>query len=124
MRWRGVYDDGSWIEEDDRPGGAYAAIDRSRLVRFEIYTDLGLLPTLTVHVPIGKLLVYRHRHDRLYRIDYAMVAVESADRSWAVVDFLDLNSGMRQRLDGYLGVEPFTAPKLTDEEAAWVSITR
>ncbi|MEX2439691.1 MAG: hypothetical protein WD739_07400 [Actinomycetota bacterium] len=84
VRWRAVYEDGSFLEEDGREGGAYAALDRARLRRFELYAGpLDLSPAFAVDVPEGSRLVYRLK--RTWRAGVfaaaVAVAVESPDRS-------------------------------------------
>jgi hypothetical protein len=82
MRWRAVYDDGSY--QESLVPNAYANIDRTRLETFEVYPDeISLEPMYTVDVPSGKRLVYRARHQMSMSGNRALtilIALESEDR--------------------------------------------
>lgn len=120
-RWRAVYDDGTYLEEDYRPGGAYAAIERHKLVKFQFYADdHALLPFWGVDVPRGSRLVYRMRSTAWgsNRV-VALVAIESEDRRAVDLWTLEPTGGQVKigRRSGY-GKSPYDAPPLKPFEVA------
>lgn len=122
-RWRAVYDDGTFLEEDRRPGGAYAAIERHKLIRFEMFADqYALEPFWRVDVPRGSRLVWRMRTARTPgsgdRV-LALIAIESSDRSdvdlWVLEPVGD--QVLVSRHARYT-IAPLDPPELFDHEVA------
>jgi hypothetical protein len=122
-KWRAVYDDGTFLEEDYRPGGAYAAIERHKLVRFELFPDeRALEPFWSVDVPRGSRLVWRMRTARTPgsgdRV-LGLVAIESEDRRDVDLWVLEPvgNQVLVSRHARYT-LAPLDAPELLDHEVA------
>jgi hypothetical protein len=109
-RWRATYDDGSHLEEDGRPGGAYAAIERRRLRSFHVFADqYAIAPSFSIDVPQGARLMYRTRHVVTDGVHRALVLI-GIEREGQVPEVHVLYDDGRtpQRLAGWGNEEPYT----------------
>jgi len=116
--WRAYYEDGSFIEEDGRPGGAYAAIDRSKLRKFVLYTDAGTKLAGFWAQP-SQRLVFRRRKKLKDGVEseVVLVAFENDDRSKVEVHMLtERPVFMHLELPFYAEDKEHYAPELLPEE--------
>jgi hypothetical protein len=109
VKWRALYEDGTWLEEDRRPGGAYAAIDRSRLVAFAV------LGSVNFQAAVGdRRLVWRQRTQLPRMNSCFLVALESQDR--VDVDLFIITDGEVYSQKGYGPTTDLVAPDLLEFE--------